>query len=237
MPNSSARGFTLTEVMFSSVIGGVVISACATLFFAVGQRMNVNAPRTLVTSQVNLLADEIDAQARNAVDATILTVGTHQVLQLRVANTGTDIDSDGVPETVTPTSIASDGSETFSKLTANTKVYSFYWSGSTGVAYTVASGVATRTDGSYLWRGLDDGLTTLVVSGSGIDSKWSWIGDRSRWNLIKSVTYAYDSGDRVLTYTITAAVRTVTDTQPSATELAENQQSYSVTRKVWLRNG
>ena len=152
--------------------------------------------------------------------------------------TGVDLDGDSIYDTVQPGSIGYDGKPNYVSGTS-LQLVDFYWSDASGAAYKVIGSQPNPSyqwsDGSQLWRGKGNVGDPLQSGGPGIDTAWSTLGDRARFNLISDIIYSYDDSARVLTYRIIANVKNTADSQAVAAELPENQTTVTLVRSVRLR--
>lgn len=224
MPHTKRAGFTLTEMLYASLVGTILLGSSSSLYILVSKRTNEDASLNLAIAQSTQLADEMQEVIENALSCSVGSSGTRSYLNCTLPTNGTDQDNDGVMDRFPPVSITPDGLPQFSAG----QIVAFYWSDNSGE---IAPG-GTFKDGPDLWRS----FSASTGGSTGADRFWSRIGDSTRWTLIDDVNFVTDFGNRSTTITIKSRVLNRSPRRATAADAPDQKAEYTLTRIIPWRN-
>ncbi len=190
------HAFTLIELLYAAVLSSLLVGSTTSLLYFVSRRIGVDAANAATTTQANDVVEDISrgigqATACYAYPAANYATTGHAVLDCVQPSLGTDRVGEGILESVAPTAIENDGTETFS---SGNHIY-FYFSDQSGTLF----GANGFIDGSLFWRAVGP------ISNPIADSDWSLTNGSSRWPLIENFTVINSPLARSTTISITAS--------------------------------
>lgn len=225
MPRLSRRaGTSLTEIMYASVIGSILLGSSTTLYLLISQRTQKDAARAMALSQAVMLADDMTDTIGKARSIAIGVSGPRQYVYFVLPGNASDANGDGIGDFFQPESVNLDGSLNY---IAGQNV-AYYWSDDGWVS---VGGVVSQ--GRDLWRS----QSALTGGSTGADIHWARHGNgTSKWNLIDDVRYVYDATNRIVTITITASAKNRNLSRGNSTQASEEHAAVTITRRVRLRH-
>lgn len=223
---TKARGFTLVELLFVTVITAIIVGSLGSLFLFVANRAAQTMSKNSVLMQAQALADELDATFSQAQGCVLIPIRTGvNGIKCVLPSVGTDSEGDGVIDKYGAAWIGPTGREGFG---TGKRVW-FYMSNSGGLT---ANAVVK---GGVLWRAWrnDDSLPTS----SDIDAKFAYYYDRTvnKWNLIDRIDYTINANGTI-TYTIVANKLRRAERQANAADSSSDQETFNLTRTVYCKN-
>lgn len=214
-----SSGYSLTEVLYASAIGAVLLGSSSSLYLLISKRTNDDAGLNLAVAQATQLADELQDTIKNSLTCTVTQSGNRQVMFCQLPANGTDGNSDGIMDQFPPANIDFDGALKFNPGQS----VGYYWSDQSG-------DLAPTNQGPELglWRSFSPASGGATVP----DPSWSRIGDQTRWTLIDSVQFVANYGTRSTTVTITARVLGRNMNRAVSTDPADQRREYTLVRTI-----
>ncbi|MFY9234519.1 MAG: prepilin-type N-terminal cleavage/methylation domain-containing protein [Fimbriimonadaceae bacterium] len=183
-------GFTLVEVLLTSIISAITVGSMAMVYNFSATRTAMAFANNSATIQMQTLSRELDDTISRATSSTVITVGGSVGLKSVMPATEADTDGDGTNDSYSPVSMAGGAP----KWGTGKRVW-FYMSNATG---------NFLTPGTILWKAErnDDAYPT----GANTDASFTYISGSSipRFGLIDTITWATNATDKTVTYTVRA---------------------------------
>jgi prepilin-type N-terminal cleavage/methylation domain-containing protein len=213
------RGFTLAEVMITSVLASLIVGATGGLMVFASKRAQHAYSENAVTTQVLQLSAEMEATISKAVVCTAQTNLNGSSLKCIMPATGKDGDRDSLNDDWEAVKISSAGTE---KYGAGLRIW-YYWGDNSG-SYSVASAKPIY----YRAYRNDDAMPT----GADMDPRFSrlYAASGSRWNLVDNVTFSVSPATGVVTYVITAS-KLISQERKESTSSSDTRE-YRLSRSV-----
>lgn len=214
------RGFTLVEVMMTSVLGALIVGATGGLMVFASKRAQHAYTENAVVTQVLQLSTEIENTISNAAGCTVQTNTFGSALKCVMPATSRDTDNDGLADAWDASSVSSAGAEKYGN---GIRVW-YYWSDNTGTF-----GATGTKPVFYRAYRTDDASPTAAD----IDKRFSrlYTASGSRWNLIDSLTFSESPTTKLFNYTITAS-KLISQDRNSGGTTGSDMRDFRVSRSV-----
>lgn len=213
------RGFTLAEVLITSILASLIVGATGGLMVFASKRAQHAYSENAVTTQVLQLSAEMENTISKAVACTTQTNSNGSTLKCIMPETGKDEDRDNYEDDWDPVKISSAGTEKYGN---GIRVW-YYWSDASG-GYAMASSKPTY----YRAYRSDD----ASPSTGDIDPRFSrlYAATGTRWNLVDNVTFSISPATGVVNFTITAS-KLISQERKSGTSGSDTRE-YRLSRSV-----
>lgn len=189
------NGFTLVEMMFATMLTGILVGALVTLFVFVSSRAQYALAENAAMMQANSLAQQLEQHIDVATNCTVGSNVNGGTLKCDLPSASVDRDGDGKPDAYGISGVTNTGSP----RTGRGQRVTYYW-GNTSGAQVAATGV-----NRWFWRAwrTDDSIPGNADRDVQFGTYYG--GGSSAWNLIESVSFAQDTTARTVTFTIVAS--------------------------------
>lgn len=185
------RGFSLVEVVFTLALTVMVTGAATGLYSFVAIRTADAIAQYNAISQANDLLNAIETSVQNSFFCEVRTVSGKQMLMCCQPFSGTDRDSDGYFESVTPNQI--------NKLNREE-----YFLGEQVWYYSASIDATPISSGQFWFRCKRTDIASPTNSGTSFDSKFNFLTTRNpRVFIPGTVTFSVDEDLRTTTIVIT----------------------------------
>jgi prepilin-type N-terminal cleavage/methylation domain-containing protein len=210
------RGFTLVEMMFATMLTGILVGALVTLFVFVSNRAQYVLAENAAMMQANSLAQQLEFHIDSATNCTVGSNVNGNTLKCDLPATAVDKDNDGNPDSFGITGVTNTGTP----RTGRGQRVTYYWGNTTGAQ------VAATGSNRWFWRAWksDDSIPGAPDRDAKFGTYYG--GASSAWNLIESVSFTQDTTNRTVTFTIVASKLAAAERKAEA---SQNDRGYRFT--------
>ncbi len=214
------RGFTLVEVMMTSVLGALIVGATGGLMVFATKRAQHAYSENAVVTQVLQLSAEMESTISSAVGCSVQTNAFGSSIKCIMPAQSRDGDNDGKADDWDATTISSAGTEKYGN---GVRVW-YYWADATG-----AFGSAGPKPQFYRAYRNDDSSPTA----GDIDLRFSRLYNAtgSRWSLIDTVTFSESPTTKLFNFTITAS-KLISQERTAGGTTGSDMRDFRISRSV-----
>jgi prepilin-type N-terminal cleavage/methylation domain-containing protein len=219
---TSRRGFTLVEVLMSSILASLIVAATGGLMVFASKRAQHAYSENAVVTQVMQLSNELQSTISQSVGCTTQTNSFGTALKCTMPATGVDTDQDGKLDTWSASGVSSAGTE---KYKTGIRVW-YYWAN--GTADYTSTSTATKPQFFKAYRNDDASPTS-----ADIDTRFSrlYATTGTRWNLVDTLSFSVSPTTGLINYTITAS-KLISQERGAGGVSSEDERDFRLSRSV-----
>lgn len=220
------RGFTIAEVLITSVLASLIVGATGGLMVFASKRAQHAYSENAVTTQVLQLSTEMEKTISMAMNCETASSGGYSHMKCTMPAMSKDEDNDSMADDWEAVKISSAGTEKFGQ---GVRIW-YYWSdaGTLGIY-----GSRPRLYRAYR---NDD----AVPGPADVDMRFSrlYAASGTRWNLVDAVTFSKSPATGLINYVITASKLIAQERSAGGTSGADTREfrlSRSVMCQGWRK--